>query len=118
MDNLEARTAFITGGTSGIGFGMALVFARAGMNVVISDVRDKELERAGQELRQISGNVLTLNVDSQTSQHLRLHPPRSARLSGIFMCSVTMQAFLAAARSWRHRMSVGATRMKSTSGDR
>ena len=64
MDNLEARTAFITGGTSGIGFGMALVFARAGMNVVISDVRDKELERAGQELRQISGNVLTLNVDS------------------------------------------------------
>ncbi len=64
MDNLKAKTAFITGGTSGIGFGMALVFARAGMNVAISDVRDKELERAGQELRQVSGNVLTLNVDS------------------------------------------------------
>ncbi len=64
MKSLEGKTAFISGGTSGVGFGMASVFARIGMNVAISDIRDEELERAGQDLRQISTDVLTLNVDS------------------------------------------------------
>ena len=46
MDQIEGRTAFITGGASGIGLGMAKVFARAGMNVVIADVRDDHLDEA------------------------------------------------------------------------
>ena len=42
MKNLKGKTAFITGGSTGIGigFGMATVFARAGMNVAITDIRD------------------------------------------------------------------------------
>jgi NAD(P)-dependent dehydrogenase (short-subunit alcohol dehydrogenase family) len=38
MDNLKDKTAFITGGASGIGFGMARAFGRAGMNIVIADI--------------------------------------------------------------------------------
>ena len=64
MDSLQGKTAFITGGTTGIGFGMASVFARAGMNVAITDIRDEELQRAKTELNRISDKVLTLNVDS------------------------------------------------------
>jgi NAD(P)-dependent dehydrogenase (short-subunit alcohol dehydrogenase family) len=43
---VEGKTAFVTGGASGIGLGMATAFARAGMNVVIADLRRDHIERA------------------------------------------------------------------------
>mgnify|MGYP001178520227 FL=1 len=64
MKSLEGKAAFITGGSTGIGFGMASVFVRAGMKVAITDIRDEELERARSELSDITNNVLALNVDS------------------------------------------------------
>jgi len=39
MRDVAGMTAFITGGGSGVGFGMARAFCGAGMNVVIADVR-------------------------------------------------------------------------------
>jgi NAD(P)-dependent dehydrogenase (short-subunit alcohol dehydrogenase family) len=38
MKEFRGRTAFVTGGASGIGLGMARAFGRAGMNVVIADI--------------------------------------------------------------------------------
>ena len=64
MKNLEGKTAFITGGSTGIGLGMAKAFAKAGMNVAITDIRNEELEKAAILLKQISDNILTINVDS------------------------------------------------------
>ncbi len=64
MKELNGKTAFITGGSTGIGFGMATVFARAGMNVAITDIRDEQLAIAKKELKTITDNVLTFNVDS------------------------------------------------------
>ena len=46
MNNLEGKVAFITGGASGIGLGMAKVFHSAGMKVIIADIRDDHLENA------------------------------------------------------------------------
>lgn len=46
MKNVEGKTAFITGGASGAGFGMARVFLKNGMKVVIADIRKDSLERA------------------------------------------------------------------------
>jgi|TARA_B100001540_G_scaffold290861_1_gene287894 NAD(P)-dependent dehydrogenase (short-subunit alcohol dehydrogenase family) len=70
MKSLAGKTAFITGGTSGIGFGMASVFASAGMNIVITDIRQDALDRAGNELREITENVMTVNVDSTDASAL------------------------------------------------
>ena len=46
MENVEGKVAFITGGASGIGLGMARVFHSAGMKVVIADIRQEHLESA------------------------------------------------------------------------
>ena len=38
IGDFRGKTAFITGGASGIGFAMARAFGRAGMNVVVADI--------------------------------------------------------------------------------
>ncbi|MGE5722661.1 MAG: SDR family NAD(P)-dependent oxidoreductase [Sphingomonadales bacterium] len=50
MKDVAGKTAFVTGGASGIGLGMAKTLLGAGMNVVIADVRDDHLEQAEDEL--------------------------------------------------------------------
>ncbi len=52
MRNVSGKVAFITGGASGVGFGMAKAFAAAGMKVVIADIRQDHLDEA---LRSFSG---------------------------------------------------------------
>ena len=46
MDEVAGKTAFVTGGASGIGLGMAEAFVAAGMNVVIADLRPDHVETA------------------------------------------------------------------------
>jgi NAD(P)-dependent dehydrogenase (short-subunit alcohol dehydrogenase family) len=50
VQNLNGKTAFITGGASGIGLGIAKALLGAGMNVVIADIRDDHLSTATAEL--------------------------------------------------------------------
>jgi NAD(P)-dependent dehydrogenase (short-subunit alcohol dehydrogenase family) len=46
MEEVAGKTAFVTGGASGIGLGMCEAFAAAGMNVVIADLRPDHVETA------------------------------------------------------------------------
>lgn len=46
MKDLKGKTAVVTGGASGIGLGMVTRFAKAGMNVVISDIEEPALDSA------------------------------------------------------------------------
>jgi NAD(P)-dependent dehydrogenase (short-subunit alcohol dehydrogenase family) len=50
MQNLDGRTAAITGGASGIGLATAQLLAAEGMNVVLADVEAEPLTRAAAEL--------------------------------------------------------------------
>ena len=50
MREVEGKTAFVTGGASGIGLGMAAAFVQAGMSVVIADLRPDHIETALDEL--------------------------------------------------------------------
>jgi NAD(P)-dependent dehydrogenase (short-subunit alcohol dehydrogenase family) len=50
VQNLPGKTAFVTGGASGIGLGIAKALVGAGMRVVIADIRDDHLRAAEAEL--------------------------------------------------------------------
>jgi NAD(P)-dependent dehydrogenase (short-subunit alcohol dehydrogenase family) len=50
MKDFRGRTAFVTGGASGIGLSMARAFGRAGMNVVLADVDDAAAKAACERL--------------------------------------------------------------------
>jgi NAD(P)-dependent dehydrogenase (short-subunit alcohol dehydrogenase family) len=50
MLDVEGKVAFITGGGSGVGLGMAKAFVAAGMQVAIADIRQDHLETASEEL--------------------------------------------------------------------
>lgn len=65
MQDLEGKVAFITGGASGIGLGMANAFVKAGMKVVISDFRMDHLDESAEYFRQKGQekNIYQLKLD-------------------------------------------------------
>jgi NAD(P)-dependent dehydrogenase (short-subunit alcohol dehydrogenase family) len=60
MRDVEGKVAFITGGGSGVGLGMAKTFIGAGMKVAIADIREDHLGAATAEL---GGDVLAIRLD-------------------------------------------------------
>jgi NAD(P)-dependent dehydrogenase (short-subunit alcohol dehydrogenase family) len=62
MQNVPGKTAFVTGGASGIGLGIAKALLGAGMNVVIADIRDDHLAEGEAELNG-GDRVLALKLD-------------------------------------------------------
>ena len=62
MQNLGGKTAFVTGGASGIGLGIAKALRGAGMKVVIADIRQDHLDAAVAELGG-GADVLALRLD-------------------------------------------------------
>ena len=60
MREVEGKVAFITGGGSGVGLGMARAFVGAGMRVAIADIREDHLEQATAEL---GTDVLAVHLD-------------------------------------------------------
>ena len=63
MQQLNGKTAIITGGASGIGLGIARAFAREGMNLVIADVVADRLDAARRELEALGARVATVVTD-------------------------------------------------------
>ena len=63
MKDVTGKTAFITGGASGIGFGMAQAFAAAGMNVAIADIEERALAEAEDSLAADGASVWSTVLD-------------------------------------------------------
>jgi NAD(P)-dependent dehydrogenase (short-subunit alcohol dehydrogenase family) len=51
MRELAGKTAFVTGGASGIGLALGRAFVQAGMNVMLADIETDALEAAVESLR-------------------------------------------------------------------
>lgn len=65
MRTLQDKRAFITGGASGIGFGIAQALARRGAFVVIADLRPDHIDRALVEVREagLASSIAALTLD-------------------------------------------------------
>lgn len=63
MREVAGKTAFITGGASGMGLGMARAFARNGMKVVIADIREDALDEALAEFARTNLAVHGIRLD-------------------------------------------------------
>jgi NAD(P)-dependent dehydrogenase (short-subunit alcohol dehydrogenase family) len=63
MQDVEGRVAFITGGGSGVGLGMARVFVDAGMKVVIADIREAYLDEAMAHFADRERDVHAIRLD-------------------------------------------------------
>ncbi len=63
MRELKGKTAFVTGGASGIGLALGRAFAGAGMKVMLADVEQGALESAVAALRQTGAEARGLICD-------------------------------------------------------
>ena len=63
MDDVKDRVAFVTGGASGIGLGIARALLGAGAKVAIADLRPDHLDEARTALAAYDNRLLGLEVD-------------------------------------------------------
>ncbi len=63
MQELAGKTAFVTGGASGIGFALGRAFAEAGMKVMLADIETDALEAAVKSLHNVGPDVRGIDCD-------------------------------------------------------
>lgn len=62
------RVAVVTGGSQGIGFSIAKLFAEEGANVALFDINEEALQTAKSDLEKCDGQVVTFVVDVTSSE--------------------------------------------------
>jgi len=77
---LQSRVALVTGGASGIGYGVAEALLAGGAKVAIGDISEEALERAAAALN--SPNLLPLQLDVTSSDSIRQTVKRCAEKFG------------------------------------
>lgn len=60
---LNNKIALVTGGTSGIGFTMAVGLAQAGAEICVNDIREEKLEEAKKQFGELGINVFVTKFD-------------------------------------------------------
>jgi NAD(P)-dependent dehydrogenase (short-subunit alcohol dehydrogenase family) len=63
VQQLVGKTAFVTGGASGIGFALGRAFVEAGMNVMLADIETEALAAAVESLHGRGAGVRGVNCD-------------------------------------------------------
>ncbi len=69
--DLSGKTAIVTGGALGIGFGIASRFAEAGANVMIVDLKEQEAEKAASDLKSKGWKAKVIAADVSAENDVR-----------------------------------------------
>ncbi len=78
MQDLEGKTAVVTGAASGMGYAFSEAFAGVGMNVVMADVEEDALKTASAQVEAAGGSVLAIPTDV-SDEAAMLHLREAAR---------------------------------------
>jgi NAD(P)-dependent dehydrogenase (short-subunit alcohol dehydrogenase family) len=68
MNDLKGKTAIVTGGASGIGEAAALLYAKHGCNVVVSDVQEEKGILLVEKIRLLNGKAIFVKADVSNPQ--------------------------------------------------
>lgn len=71
MKDLAGKVAFVTGGASGIGLGIATALAQAGVKVMIADIEESALAQALAGLQKTNADVDGVRVDVSLKSELK-----------------------------------------------
>ena len=82
MRELSGKVAVVTGGGSGIGRGMALAFADAGMRVVVSDIELPAAEKVAAEIQASGKTALAVQTDVAKRESVEALAERTYRELG------------------------------------
>ena len=67
MNSLAGKTAIVTGGGSGIGRSVAILYAAEGANTIVSDINEKEGEETVQLIKEKGGEAFFIKADSASA---------------------------------------------------
>ena len=76
--SLRGRVALVTGGSRGIGKASALMFAKAGADVVVAGLEPEELENVAAEVRALGRRSIAIEVDLSDSAQIYACVERTA----------------------------------------
>lgn len=68
MQNLDNKVAIVTGAGSGIGREIALLYAREGARVVVSDIKEEGAQKVVDEIAQQGGEAVFIKANSADAQ--------------------------------------------------
>jgi NAD(P)-dependent dehydrogenase (short-subunit alcohol dehydrogenase family) len=93
--DLDGRTAVVIGGGSGVGRGVAIGLAAAGMRVAIGDIDDVSADAVAEELRGSGATAIAARVDATDTESLAAFADRaSADLGGVHVLVNTVGVIL------------------------
>src|SRR5579864_9352601 len=90
--SLQGKVAMVTGGSSGIGRAVAVVFAQAGAKVVLAARRTEAGEKVAKEIEAAGGTALFVRADVSRPEEVRALVEQAVRKYGRLDCAVNNAA--------------------------
>lgn len=70
MSTLKDKVAFVTGAGSGIGKAIALLYAKEGAKVVVSDINDEHGQAVAEEIKSAGGDAIYVNANTAVPEEV------------------------------------------------
>ena len=94
MKKLEGKVAIITGASQGIGFGVAMRFAKEGATVAMCGRNPETLEKAAKEVAAVGGKVISQTCDVTSSEQINALVDRVLEDAGTIDILVNNAAYM------------------------